>query len=190
MLHAHAVSSSASTGVQGQSSIDAAAMAAARRQDGDTKGRVKSCIFCRLSQHSSTENSDYLHEHQEYLFVNDDLFVVPDIKPSATHHFLVIPHEHIKNPKVLTRKHIPLIKSMQKAAMVVLKEKNQGKEVTGDYRIGFHWPPLIMIKHLHMHVFYPISSMSAFNRQLLFKPGLLFVTPEWLIERLEKINDE
>jgi len=189
MLYAHAVHNSQTTGT-GQSSADGAAIAAARRNDVDAAGRVKTCIFCRLSQQSYTENSDYLVEHQEYLLVNDDLFVVPDIKPSATHHFLVIPHEHIKSPKVLTRKHIPLVKAMQKAAMAVLKQKNQGRDVTSDFRLGFHWPPLIMVKHLHMHAFYPVSSMTTFNKQLLFKPGLLFVTPEWLIERLEKKDDE
>lgn len=44
------------------------------------------------------------------------------------------------------------------------------------YRMGFHWPPFNSISHLHMHVIYPISSMSYISRAV-FKSGTF-----WFVE--------
>lgn len=35
------------------------------------------------------------------LFQDDEYCVFPDIRPAAKHHYLVVPREHIPNPKVL-----------------------------------------------------------------------------------------
>lgn len=34
---------------------------------------------------------------------------------------------------------------------------------------GFHWPPFISVKHLHMHCIAPLSKMNFISR-LIFKP--------------------
>jgi len=49
---------------------------------------------------------------------------------------------------------------------------------------------MTVIKHIHLHVIYPASEMSFLSRNLIFRPGLLFVTPDWLIERIQSIPDQ
>jgi len=83
-----------------------------------------------------------------------------------------------------------LVKRMVEVGAQVLKDRaTEGEVNLNEIQIGFHWPPLVLVKHLHMHVMYPASGMSFFSKNLIFRPGLLFVTPDWLIERIEKIPD-
>lgn len=38
-----------------------------------------------------------------------------------------------------------------------------------DVSYGFHWPPFVSVKHLHMHGIAPVSKMRFFGR-IVFKP--------------------
>lgn len=51
-----------------------------------------------------------------------------------------------------------------------LKELLRTKEVDlNDVSYGFHWPPFVSVRHLHMHAIAPMSKMGFFAR-LVFKP--------------------
>lgn len=51
-----------------------------------------------------------------------------------------------------------------------LKELLRSKGVDlEDVSYGFHWPPFVSVKHLHMHAIAPMSKMSFISR-LVFKP--------------------
>jgi len=158
-------------------------MAAASSKADIPEGSRK-CIFCKISRKELVA--------QEFLHTDDQLFVVEDIKPHAPHHYLIIPHAHIRNPKTLTRKDGPLVEKMVTVGREVLSSRVGSSEplAEGEIRLGFHWPPLNSIEHLHMHVFYPVSRMSVFARNVMFRPGLLFVTPNWLLDRIKQIPDK
>ncbi|WKX90674.1 hypothetical protein Q1695_009486 [Nippostrongylus brasiliensis] len=66
--------------------------------------------------------------------------------------------------------------------------KAKGKADTGEdmLRVGFHWPPLISVNHLHMHILYPISELGFFSRHLTFRPGKVFRTTSDVIDELRK----
>ncbi|CAI4223264.1 unnamed protein product [Auanema sp. JU1783] len=55
-----------------------------------------------------------------------------------------------------------------------LKKKGEADTVEDMLRIGFHWPPLITVKHLHMHFIYPIRELGILSRILTFRPGKVF----------------
>lgn len=40
-----------------------------------------------------------------------------------------------------------------------LKAKGEADTVEDMLRVGFHWPPLVTVNHLHMHLLYPISEV-------------------------------
>ena len=40
-------------------------------------------------------------------------------------------------------------------------------------RMGFHWPPFNSIKHLHLHVIFPETSISIVGR-LIYRPGSFY----------------
>ncbi|KHJ85748.1 hypothetical protein OESDEN_14517 [Oesophagostomum dentatum] len=67
-----------------------------------------------------------------------------------------------------------------------LKAKGEADTVEDMLRVGFHWPPLITINHLHMHILYPIRELGFFSRNLIFRPGKVFRTTSEVIEDLRK----
>eukprot|EP00992_Anisonema_acinus_P005366 TRINITY_DN1797_c0_g1_i1.p1 TRINITY_DN1797_c0_g1~~TRINITY_DN1797_c0_g1_i1.p1 ORF type:complete len:153 (-),score=45.06 TRINITY_DN1797_c0_g1_i1:100-558(-) len=131
------------------------------------------CLFCRIV--AGTAPADVLYR--------DDLFlVIRDIKPATTHHYLVLPREHMADAKHLAREDAVVIKRMEEIATAVLKA--QGADLA-DSRMGFHWPPFQSIKHLHMHVLSPVEDMGYFNKKVAFRPdSWAFVTSEWLVSQL------
>lgn len=134
------------------------------------------CIFCVIARGEDPKT--------ELLFENEDLVVFRDMKPATTHHYLVCTKEHIKNAKVLNGSHIPLVEQMRDVGMEVLEK--QGGDLQ-DARVGFHWPPVTLITHLHLHVMSPDSSLSFLSRTI-FAQGWWFVTVEWMINRLKNMT--
>lgn len=73
----------------------------------------------------------------------------------------------------------------------VLEMQNQLRElirkkgvVLSDVSYGFHWPPFLTVRHLHMHAIAPASRMS-FLSKYLFKPiNIWYRTPEHVLGNL------
>lgn len=50
-----------------------------------------------------------------------------------------------------------------------LTEQDISLDVADDVTFGFHYPPFISVKHLHMHCIAPITKMNFLSRWI-FKP--------------------
>uniref|UniRef100_A0A3B5L1M0 HIT domain-containing protein n=1 Tax=Xiphophorus couchianus TaxID=32473 RepID=A0A3B5L1M0_9TELE len=109
----------------------------------------ESCIFCHFA-HNRDEETTVLKQVRKFVCFRD-------IDPVAPHHYLVIPRDHIVSCKSLNRTHIDL-------------ETELGTDVCLFFRLGFHQPPFISVKHLHLHVLAPASQIST-SMQYKFTPG-------------------
>ncbi|KAM9339031.1 adenosine 5'-monophosphoramidase HINT3-like [Symphorus nematophorus] len=130
------------------------------------------CPFCQIVD-SRAET--------EVLLSDDELLCFRDIKPGATHHYLIITRTHINNCKCLTGDDIPLVERMVEMGRRIL-EKNK---VQDDFRMGFHMPPFSSVPHLHLHALAPASRMS-FKSQLHYGPqSHWFITVDKVLSQLK-----
>lgn len=131
------------------------------------------CIFCRIAKGQT--DTELLHS-------DDDFVCFQDHRPQATHHYLVVSKAHIPSLKHLNSDHVPTIKRMAEIGKEVLCKQNGNLD---DYRAGFHWPPFLMVQHLHLHVLAPESQLGFINRHIVFrKDSWVFTTAEASIEYL------
>lgn len=134
------------------------------------------CVFCRISRKDAPA---------EIVYEDTDFVVFVDRKPASTHHYLVIPRNHIPDPRSLTGEHVALVERMAELGKQVLTERGGRVE---EARMGFHWPPFILVRHLHLHVIGPESSMGWLGRNLIFrKDSFAFSSHTWMIEHLKNI---
>lgn len=140
-------------------------------------GRDENCVFCKIVSKESPA---------EILYENDKFVCFRDIRPAAPHHYLVVPRHHVSDPKSLTKEQVPMVERMVEFGKQVLLQQGASIE---DSRIGFHWPPFVFVRHLHLHLISPVGEMSWFNRTLLFRQdSFAFVTATWLIDHLKNSN--
>lgn len=122
-----------------------------------------------------------------------NVVVFRDRSPAAQEHLLVVPLKHIDGVKELSAEHIPLIQEMEAAGHRAL-DKLSDAYPRENRILGFHIPPVTMIKHLHLHtialpyngfiskLFYPVSTGSNGNS----KGYSFFVTASQAIEIIQK----
>ena len=141
-----------------------------------TSGVIKSasdnpnCIFCQICSKE---------KEAEILYEDSDFVCFPDRTPVSTRHYLVVPRQHIVGAGELSSSDIPLVQRMAGIGKQVLAEKGGNAE---EARMGFHWPPLVTIKHLHLHIISPEREMNWLNRKLVFrKNSYFFSSPEYLL---------
>lgn len=98
------------------------------------------CIFCKISQKEIPA---------EFLYEDDEIILIKDIRPSAPIHYLIIPKEHIQSIMHLKNNHQAIISKLIFAAKKVAE--NTGlvgyKLVFNVGREGGQ-----MIDHLHLHL--------------------------------------
>lgn len=132
------------------------------------------CIFCKICSKET---------RAEILFEDSDFVCFVDRKPVSTHHYLVVPRQHILGVGQLRSAHESLVQRMTDIGKQVLVERGGTMDSA---RLGFHWPPLVMVKHLHMHIISPVSQMSWLNRTLVFrKDSYFFSSPDYLINYIK-----
>ncbi|XP_036943411.1 histidine triad nucleotide-binding protein 3-like isoform X2 [Acanthopagrus latus] len=138
------------------------------------------CPFCRIAQGQTDA---------EILLSDDELLCFRDMKPGATHHYLVVTRTHIDNCKSLQEGDIPLVERMVEMGRTVL-EKNKVSNLD-DVRFGFHIPPFSSVPHLHLHALAPASTMG-FKSQLRYGPqSHWFITVDKVLSQLKirgKVN--
>ncbi|XP_043659282.1 histidine triad nucleotide-binding protein 3 [Drosophila teissieri] len=124
------------------------------------------CIFCQISDGQDPKS---------VLEVETDEFVIfQDIKPASEHHYLAVTKKHYASLKDLNKTHDQLVQRMESA----LKEFLAGKGIpVDDALFGFHLPPFITVKHLHMHAIAPRTQMNFLSR-LIFRPSVWFKTAD------------
>ena len=123
-----------------------------------------SCVFCKICSKQAPANIVY--EDSDYV-----CFV--DRSPASTHHYLVVPRAHVRDPRDLTAADIPVVERMAEIGQQVLEERGGNMETA---RFGFHWPPFILVRHLHLHIIGPESEMKWLNRTLIFRKDSYFFT--------------
>ncbi|KFM80159.1 Histidine triad nucleotide-binding protein 3, partial [Stegodyphus mimosarum] len=135
---------------------------------------TENCVFCCIKENLDT----FVYENEEYLAFKDK-------SPAASHHYLVIPKNHVKNPSTLRSSDVSLVKTLVEIGKEILMNENVSID---DARMGFHWPPFNTVQHLHLHVIASVNEMGFFSK-LIFKPdSYWFITASTFIERLEKGN--
>lgn len=72
------------------------------------------CIFCKI--YLGKEDADVLYKGEE-------LIIFKDIRPAAEHHYLIVPEEHIRSAKHLTKDHVPLVEKLVRHGKLILEEK-------------------------------------------------------------------
>lgn len=136
---------------------------------------VPNCTFCRII--AKQLPSEIVYEDPEYV-----CFV--DRSPASTHHYLIVPRQHIRDARALSVEQLPVIEKMAELGKQVLTEKGGSVE---DVRMGFHWPPFLMVRHLHMHVISPASRMGWLHRNIVFRTdSLVFTSPTATLDYLRK----
>ncbi|XP_044743124.1 histidine triad nucleotide-binding protein 3-like isoform X2 [Chrysoperla carnea] len=131
------------------------------------------CIFCRICDNL---------ENNEIVYSDEKVIAFHDIKPVAKTHLLIVPRVHIKNAKTLASTDKELVEHLVDVGKQLLNNSENGK--LDDSLIGFHWPPLTSINHLHLHVISPASEMNLLH-WLQFKPNSYwFVSPDYVLSRL------
>ncbi|VDQ11451.1 unnamed protein product [Trichobilharzia regenti] len=69
-----------------------------------------------------------------------------------------VPKTHIRDPKKLTHKDIPLVREMVNCGKQLVT--NQLHLNPEDFLFGFHWPPFNSVHHLHLHILGPKRFMK------------------------------
>ena len=65
----------------------------------------------------------------------------------------------------------------------------EGEVDESEIVLGYHKPPFNSQSHLHLHLLYPRSGLSWWNRNFRFLPGTpWFITQSDLILQLQKEN--
>ncbi|VDK49088.1 unnamed protein product [Anisakis simplex] len=141
---------------------------------------LQGCIFC-----------DIVHtKKQQHLKESENAVVIADAAPHAPHHYLILSKRHISKPTDLTPGDIDLVKEMEHVGREYLREalkaKGEADTVEDLLRMGFHGSVLVSVKHLHMHLLYPVSQMSFIYRSVIFRPGHMFHLTKDVIEELEQ----
>ncbi|KAM8708488.1 hypothetical protein ACLKA7_015463 [Drosophila subpalustris] len=116
------------------------------------------CIFCDIS----SGKSETILECE-----TDEFVIFKDIRPASKHHYLIVTKEHFDSLKVLDKSHEKMVLCMEETLKSFFKSKGIS---TTDALFGFHIPPFISVKHLHMHGISPRSEMG-FLARLIFKPS-------------------
>eukprot|EP00127_Corallochytrium_limacisporum_P001785 Clim_evm1s82 gene=Clim_evmTU1s82 len=141
--------------------------------DTDRAREYKRCIFCRIVEGK---------EPNEILYKDEKFVCFDDIAPRAPTHLLVIPTQCIEDCNHLNSSQVKMVEEMVDVGRQVLRK--QGKDPERG-RFCFHKPPLILVKHLHLHVLHPEVEMTYFGRFLFWTGTYWCVTADDLINQLK-----
>lgn len=137
-----------------------------------------SCVFCRIVSRE---------EANEIIYEDETVIAFRDIKPATRQHYLIIPKDHLLNPKELTPSHLDMVVHMREVAAVVLRQ--QGCADESSCRFGYHWPPFNAINHLHLHAIGETSTMGFVAKGIFWSGSPWFVSHKWLVNHLEPKAD-
>ncbi|KDQ59151.1 hypothetical protein JAAARDRAFT_127632 [Jaapia argillacea MUCL 33604] len=101
--------------------------------------RLRDCVFCNVS----SENGFNI------VFEDENFAVFTDHKPSAVHHWQVIPKAHITSVRSLRKHDLHLVRTLGEIGHRFLDESGVPSHLR---KLGFHIPPFNSVNHLHLHV--------------------------------------
>ncbi|KAK7081155.1 Histidine triad nucleotide-binding protein 3 [Halocaridina rubra] len=132
------------------------------------------CIFCKICD--GIEPNNIVHQ-------DEDFVVFPDIRPAAPHHYLIVPRHHYLDVRHLSSQHVPMIEKMVSLSKEVLTTQGGSPDTA---RLGFHMPPFITVKHLHLHIIAPEQEMGLIARGIFKANSFWFASPESVIQKLRE----
>eukprot|EP00026_Physarum_polycephalum_P017436 Phypoly_transcript_18660.p1 GENE.Phypoly_transcript_18660~~Phypoly_transcript_18660.p1 ORF type:complete len:206 (+),score=15.41 Phypoly_transcript_18660:94-711(+) len=142
-----------------------------RKQQGADAPLV--CIFCHPSLCERT------------IYEDEEIRVITDIKPKTFIHYLVLPKVHIESVEHLTAENLILLKKMIEVCENLLSQAAPNSPT----KIGFHRPPFISVKHLHLHgMALPFTPKW---RRVFFSPffgNLWYLPADLAVDRLQRIK--
>uniref|UniRef100_A0A2K5C2Y3 Adenosine 5'-monophosphoramidase HINT3 n=1 Tax=Aotus nancymaae TaxID=37293 RepID=A0A2K5C2Y3_AOTNA len=106
-------------------------------------------------------------------FANEDVVCSKDIKPAATHHYLMVTKKHIGNCRSLRKDQVELVENIVTVGKTILERNNFTDFM--NVRMGFHMPLFCSISHLHLHGLAPVDQLVN---------SYWFITADHLIEKL------
>jgi diadenosine tetraphosphate (Ap4A) HIT family hydrolase len=130
----------------------------------------RKCTFCKIIKGES---------HDTILYKDDYMYLIKDIRPAGRVHLLAIPIEHITSINYLTQSNKDLIEHMAVVSKAYMEDKYPGET---HVKYGFHIPPRISVKHLHMHV---ISPPFVLRKKFSFSSDKLFCPVDTLLNKLK-----
>ncbi|XP_001985516.2 histidine triad nucleotide-binding protein 3 [Drosophila grimshawi] len=137
----------------------------------------QNCLFCDIVSGKT----------KTVLEVDTNEFTIfKDIRPAAEHHYLIVTKQHYDSLKVLNESHEKMILAMEEGLKSFFVSKGIS---TTDALYGFHFPPFISVKHLHMHGIAPRSEMNIISR-MVFRPATAWfkTTSEAIAYLKKKLN--
>uniref|UniRef100_A0A1I8ALF9 Adenosine 5'-monophosphoramidase HINT3 n=1 Tax=Steinernema glaseri TaxID=37863 RepID=A0A1I8ALF9_9BILA len=148
-------------------------------------GGVPKCTFCDI----------VWNRPEQHLKATEKVVMIKDRSPHAPHHYLALSKCHINRPGDLRAVDVELVEEMERLGRELLreklKEKGQADTVEDMLRMGFHYPPLTSVNHLHMHLLYPVNELSFLNKAVVFRPSRFFrLTKEVLDDLKGKRGDQ
>jgi len=102
---------------------------------------MEDCIFCKIVKEEIP---------RETILETDNFIVIPDIKPSAKIHLLIISKKHIDDLKSSSNE---LLTEAKDIAIKLQKELN-----LDEFQFRINWGKLLEINHLHFHF------LAGFNK--------------------------
>ncbi|CAL7939918.1 unnamed protein product [Xylocopa violacea] len=135
--------------------------------------RLDDCIFCNIIDNKAPS---------EKIYEDDYVTCIKNIHPVSTHHYLIIPKEHIRNAKELRANNAELYDKIVSTVNIISEKQGLDPAATCT---GFHWPPFNTVHHLHLHVISPTSNISIINK-IVYKPNSSwFVSTDYVKSYLE-----
>lgn len=134
------------------------------------------CVFCDILRGQSPQTT--------IEFDNENIVIFKDIRPASDFHYLAVSKEHIPDIRSLNNSNralgifristcicygsfhflvFPAVMEMRQQLEYFMGRK--GADLS-NVSYGFHLPPFISVKHLHMHAIAPISNMSLISRMI------------------------
>ncbi|XP_063078711.1 adenosine 5'-monophosphoramidase HINT3-like [Engraulis encrasicolus] len=136
------------------------------------------CIFCCIASGSDPTT--------EILWKDEECVCFRDISPVAPYHYLVVPHIHITNCKVLKAEHTALVVKMANAGLAALQAN--GFSDFNNVSLGFHIPPRTSVHHLHLHVLAPQTKLYEDAEYRCLTNNSPFFLPVEVLLRNPKMN--
>lgn len=113
----------------------------------------------------------------------ETLLTFHDVRPASALHLLIIPKRFIQDASQLKPADAPLVHAMHRRAVLAASSCVDGELVESELALGFHWPPAYSVPWLHLHAIYPRATL----RQPWKYTRVDFKSPEWVVERLQRM---
>lgn len=150
------------------------------------------CIFCEIV--AGHRPATILADETPARAGGQRLVAFLDHRPAARVHVLVVPAAHIDSVYDLeTENDLDLLNDMMALATRVVAGECAKKGLppatpASNLKLGFHYPPLYSVEHLHLHAFsLPHTGPAAalrFKESGSERPRLWFVRPDQVVARV------